>query len=208
MSAGESLSSEAQSLLHALLCQYARSAAHEASNLLFLEEIAANTGKIGAGDRRAGLETVRRQMRLVALALAPEQKQRATRVGELAGDLLEVIGKQTSLRPLLDWEVAEPARALCLRERPGHAQLLLQHLIEDAARALAATPRRPQGPLLSVRWRGDEDGIEAALAPLDDAPLPAPSALARELAAANAFGLAHENGGALVRVWMPLADGA
>ncbi len=198
-------SAEAQIRFNGLVAQYARTVAHEANNLLFLQEIAAETAR-AVGDPRPALRLLRKQARLVAVALAPG-KPRAAKISDLVDDLIEAIAGQSSLGTLLEWIVAPSAGRLSLRERPGHTQLLLQHLIEEAALARDRKPAQ-QAPdrLLRVHFDGGEDGIDVELTVLSGQPLPAPTALARELCALNTFGLAPEVGGLRLRLWLPLAE--
>lgn len=200
------LSAAARLLLQPLLWQYARAVAHEANNLLFLDEIAAKTGKRGPDDSRRGLSFVQKQARVLSLALAPEAKRGVTKLADLSDDLVEAVTRQSSLRKLLQWDMDESARAYTISERPAHAQILLHHLIEQALGQKPPEGRWRDEAALRVQVLANEDGIDILLTLLQQQSLPPPTSLAREICALNAFGLESSSDGASTHVWLPLGD--
>lgn len=183
------LSNEAALLLDELLCVYARTIAHEASNLIFLEEIAARTGKKDGAETQAALAFIRRQARVVSHALTPVPRPRLVRLGDVAGDVSETLGRQTSLKPLLEWSIDPAAATVEIRETPGRTQLLVQHLIETAVRQMTSGV----GAAVSVRWTETAVTLRA----LQGQGMPEPSALARELAALDGHDLEVQADGAV-----------
>jgi hypothetical protein len=194
---------EASAQLHRLLRQYARTVAHEANNLIFLGEIAAKTGTQSPESVLAGLQSVARRARVVAQALAPDTRRRATGVRELADNLSDAVARQSSLGSLLQLEVVPEALPMSFRERPGHAQLLLHHLLEECA--LFWGVDSSTDPLLAMTVRAAPDAAIILVAPLADRALPSVTPLASEICALNGFRFSPEADGQWA-IRLPRAD--
>ncbi len=196
------LTDAARRELDDLLQQIARSIAHEANNLLFIEEILAKTPSAGrgggGGELRRGIEQMRQDAKLISHILGNVGKPVALSVGALIDQVVSALGKQSSLREAILWDAPEPVRALCLRERPGHVQIILQRLCEhNAVRASGDGTR--YGFVVSA----DEDAITFAMRPSAAVPLPHSTALARELASRSGLAMHEDEAG--IRLMAPLA---
>lgn len=194
------LSDAAQRELAVLLQQIARSIAHEANNLLFIEEIVAKTPAAarGHGDLRRGIEHMRQDARLLSQALGGPGKPTAVAVGTLIDLVALALGKQSSLRDAVRWAASDSVRALRFQERPGHAQIVMQRLCEhNAARAVS------EGARYGVAVDADDDAITFTMRAAGSEPAPQATALARELAARGGLELREDE--AEIRLLAPLA---
>lgn len=200
---GEALAAQSRD---ELLGTYARAIAHEASNLLFLEQILATPTSAPAAGKpapalppefRRALTFIRKEARLIAGTLLAGDKARVNTGASLADDWNETLVRLGGLGVPLTINFDAGARAARYRERTGLAEILLHHVALEIAAALRKVPG---GPGIQVAGTAGDSGLLITVERDDHAPLPPLTTLAQNIAGRGRFrDLTEDGGGAPVQ---------